>query len=292
MLLMKRGILLVAMGHPNYFRMAVALAATIKAGNKGISISVVTDGKTHFKEEAERALFDSVIIAPAASYTTNGKIEFIKAKTYIYDFTPYQETLFLDVDIAILPNRDLASIFEELKEHDFVMSNPGYADTSKEKAISVWADPEEVLRAYGLKGKKWYGYHSEFIYFRKCKEVKKYFETAKKVFTTPKVETVKFSGGTMADELAFMIASMQLDYYSMLVDYLPIFWYRRHSEKNLRPYEFDSKYVGYSVGGNNAPTNIKENYNVIVGAAFHKLGLKYPYKFINKRMFLPERKTI
>ncbi len=295
---MKKGILLIALGHSNYFRMAVALAATIKANNEEILISVVTDGCTYFKEDAEKLLFDQVITAPAESYTntrTGSKTEFIRAKTYTYDLSPYDETIFFDVDIAILPGRDLNTVFEAMKDHAFVMSTyGGVYDTAKEKAVSFWVDTEEVLKAYGLNGKRWFDYHSEFMYFKKGKEIKKYFDAVKKVFANPnpKIDYIKFAGAATSDEIAFTIASMQQDFYSGLDKYVPVFWYRRETgkDKSLRTYEISSDFVGYSLAGGSHPKNVVSNYQVIVGAAFYKLKLKYPYQYKNKRMYLPERK--
>lgn len=292
---MKKGIILIALGHQNYFRMAVNLAATIKAGNNEIPISVVVaENKTYFKEDAEKHLFDEIIIAPEESYTNKktGKTEYIKAKTYIYDFTPYQETIFLDVDIAILPNRNIDTVFEFLENFSFVMSSDNNFLPENYTGNFLWADLKEVAKAYGFENKKYYSYHSEIIYFKQNKENKKYFDTAKKVFTTPKVKCFNFSGATMADELAFSIASMQLDHYTQIDNYLPIFWYRRELNKQARCYEIDEKFIAYSLAGASAPKLIKENYDIIVGAAFNKLKLKYPYKFQNKSMFLKERKLI
>ena len=187
---MKKGIILIALGHQNYFRMAVNLAATIKAGNNEIPISVVVaENKTHFKEYAERQLFDQIIIASEESYTNKktGKTEYIKAKTYIYDFTPYQETLFLDVDIAMLPSRNISTVFEELKDFSFVISSDNNYLPETFTGSYIWANPKEVAEVYGFENKKFYNYHSEIIYFKQSKENKKYFDTAKKIFTNPKL---------------------------------------------------------------------------------------------------------
>jgi len=291
-----KGILLIALGHSNYFRMAVNLAATIKAGNKDISISVVVvDGKTYFKEEAEKQLFDSIITAPVECYTNNykdNKIEYIRSKTYIYDLSPYNKTIFLDVDIAILPNRDLNTVFDELKDYEFVMSTYGGAfDTSKEKAVSFWIDTDKAQEVYGVKGKTWFDYHSEFMYFKKGKNIKKYFDKVKKIFANPKMESIGFAGAAMSDEIAFTVASMQLEFYSALTKYVPVFWYRREKgkDKSLRPYEMKN-FIAYSLAGGSHPKNIISNYQIIVEAAFYKLSLKYPYQYKNKRIYLSERK--
>lgn len=275
--------------------MAVALAATIKANNPDIPVAVIVDGKTHFREDAEKALFSHIINAPEESYTnkkSGQKTEFIKIKTWIYELSPFDQTIFLDVDIAILTGRDLKKTFAQLQGKEFVMTHPGHFETDKSVPSSFWADGAEVLKAYNLKGKKWPNYHSEFIYFKKCKAVKKYFDTVRKVFESPKVKCLNFAGATMADELAFMIASMQLDYYSQISPYMVIFWHKREVDKRLRTYQIEEPFIGYSMGGAQNTTYAVENYNILVGAAFFKLKLRYPYKYVPKSIFLKERTTI
>lgn len=127
-----RGILLVALGAPEYGYMAANLAASIRHSDSEVNIHLVYAGKaiSHFTA-AHKALFSSMAECPAEYYTRGTRdegrgindpatdkqqqtTEYIKAKTHIYELTPYEETLFLDVDMYILPSVRMSQVLNAL----------------------------------------------------------------------------------------------------------------------------------------------------------------------------------
>lgn len=279
---MKKGILLMAFGNENYYRMATVMAASIKVNEPGIQICLVTDNLVSIDHAK---LFDSIKLPIKKSITTNGKPDYIKAKLFMLDYSPFDETIFLDVDQVMIPNRKLLPVFEELKNIDVTMSNTGIAETS------VWADIREVQKMY--KGKIFWNFHSEFVYFKKTQPAKDYFEAAKKVYTDNKIiSATKFAGGSMADELAFQCASMITGIYPHKENWAPDFWFSR-DKKNSRKYPYElTDYLTYSIGGNILPAAVKINYNNLAKHYFATLGLSNVYQVQDKRNFLPERKSI
>lgn len=283
---LKRGILLIANGHSNYYHMAVVLAASIRC-NDGLPVCLVTNHAIH---ERHQHLFDVVIEPSKKSITQKyGKVEkteYIKAKLFMYDYSPFEETIFLDVDQVMISGRNLSSIFEELKDIDLAFSNTGIAE------MSIWSSIDEVKKLYG--NKPYWNYHSELVYFKKSPSVKSYFEAAKKVYEDNKIKSaVKFSAAAMADELAFQCAAMITGMYPHKENWTPNFWYDRATglEKQKYPYQL-SGYITYSIGGNQIPQRVKDNYNILAKHYFAKLGLSNPYQVEDKRNFLPERNLI
>jgi hypothetical protein len=277
--MMTKGILLIALGHTNYYRMAAVLAASIKV-NDALPVCLITD----CEPLPEHAGLFKIVKAPTKKSIYNGdKIEYIKAKLFMYDYSPFDETIFLDVDQVMISGRKLSPVFDELKDIDITFSNTGLAEES------VWADIDQVQQIYGKK--PFWNYHSEFVYFKKGKTTRTYFEAAKKVYIEDKINSAtRFSGSTMADELAFQVAAMVTDVYPHKANWLPNFWFDR-SPKDATKYPYQlTEYITYSIGGKTTPQRVKDNYNNLAKHYFALLGLSFPYQVVDKRSFLPERK--
>ena len=279
---MTTGILIQAFGHNNYYQMAVVIAASIKANEPDMPICLVTDNTIHI---AHAKLFDSIILPIKESIINKGVTEYIKAKLFMYDYSPFDETIFLDVDQIIIKGRKLSTVFDELKNIDITFSNTGIA------IESIWANIDEVKELYG--NKPFWNFHSEFVYFKKSEEVKNYFDTAKMVYEENEIKSaLKFANGTMADELSFQCAAMIIGIYPHKENWTPNFWYDRNPKLAYKyPYELKD-YISYSIGGKSNPQHIKNCYNILAKAYFAILGLSNPYQVVDKRSYLPERRLI
>lgn len=286
---MSKGVLLIALGNEHYKKMAITLAVSIRVNDPGVKISIVTDLNTGISEgylldrnKFEKDLFDKIIIADEQDYTVGGAKQFIRAKLLAYQLSPYEETIFLDVDQVLIPNRKISVLFDELKEVDITFSNTGPAGSS------VWVDIAEVKAKYG--DKPFWNFHSELFYFKKGEVARKYFASALKVYDKANLKSAfKFAGGRMADELAFQIASMQTGIYPHKENWTPNFWYVRHPKLSSKfPYELQG-FITYSIGGASIPPYIRNSYNNLAAYYYSKAGLQNPYKVKDKRSYLPER---
>lgn len=272
-----KGILLIAIGNPEYLGMAKNLAMSIKHVEPTMSITLA-----HNYEDVDSTLFDNLIIVPEESYNTNGQREYIKVKTWMYDFSPYDETLFLDVDMVWLFDKKPSELFNECKDLDWTMSNTGKAE------VSIWADINDIRKLYP--NVQMWNFHSECVYFKKLDKVKKYFNKVKSVYENPPLKGTNFGGARIADELAFQLASIELNEFPHKENWTPIFWYARDKKaSHLQPYKLKNEYFAYSVGGNKLPIHVRNNFMLI--SNFHaqtsKLGKAYRVK--DKRSFIKER---
>src|SRR3990167_929155 len=182
---MNRGIILIAAGHPFYGRYAYNLALSLKSTAPDLPIALFYSGSgiSHFND-GMKSVFDSISEIPTKYITRKGLTEYIKAKTALYDLSPFDETIYLDVDMIWLPQRSIYQIFNQLKDVYFTIKTRGsvsLSDTIKPDH-SWWANIEEVKSAYGFTSGKWLTLSSEFIYFKKGKAQKKFFDTAKKIY--------------------------------------------------------------------------------------------------------------
>jgi hypothetical protein len=288
---MKQGILMIAAGHPYYGKMAAALAATIRNVDKVISIHLsYSESAVKYLSKDELALFNSMAIIPMEYYETKKGVQYIRTKMFMYDLSPFDKTLFLDCDLLWLKKNPL-ELFEQLVGNPISYQNYGFADLSKDVPadFNMWADVNDVKKAYSLVEGRYYQIHSEVFYFEKGAVAKKYFKIALKIYDNLKVKA-KIFAGAVPDELPFTIASSQLELYPHKDDFIPSYWTKLGGHKHS--YQLSEDYYLISMAGTNSASSSIETYNLLTSAAYHKLGLQQPYKWKNKKSFLNERKTI
>lgn len=283
-----RGVLLLALGNPYYGNYAVQLARSIKAVSPNIHISIAySNGVLSHNKTLP---FDAQIEVPKECYTTNGLPDYLKAKTYIYNLSPYDETIFLDADIIWLPEKPIEELFDECKGSKITISNKGREKLSEaKKGFIHWADPEHIREAYGNDG--WlYNLASEFIYFERFDEVEELFDIAKEVYLRPGIEYKKFAFH-LPDELAFEIAMIKTGLYPHKERFFPFYW-EQYEKKGLKRYEMQKNYYGLSIGGNVLSDGEKKMYNELASIANAKFGISGCFPAKNKMSFLNERKSL
>lgn len=280
---MSKGFILIATHHALYHRFAVTLANSIKSFNNNIQITLLSD------RPIDNKLFDNVIVLPQ-----NIVKSATSAKVHIYDLSPYDETIYLDVDMIWLTNNSPEKLFEQFAGIDFTMSNEGYHEVggrdTTNKQYPYWGDLKEMIETYGIK--KLYKLRSEFIYFKKSDKVKRLFDKAKEVFEKPLTVTVSFNGGGVADEYAFNVASGVCELYPHKDNWTPIYWAWEHDKYRLKRRQIISDYYAYSLGGNRNKPEQAKFFNDL-SKYFSKLtGLTYPMEAKNKREHIQTRVKI
>lgn len=278
---MSTGILMIAMGHENYIKMAVNLAMSIKANSK-VDIHLIHNGGYYDLSTEEQALFASNAIPASELWNTNDKQDLIKPKTRLYELSPYDRTLFLDVDMIWL-FRPVDELLNELNGVEFAIMNTG----PQEKCY--WADPAE-LRQFTKSEHPMYVFYSELLYFEKNANTKAFFKHVKQNYDKPKVKSKQFAGSHMPDELAYIMASLQTGVLPHQDNWLPVYWYLRDKKhRHLQPYQLTKIFYGYSIGGNVTPQYAKAHYNNLSTHFANAMGMKKPYQVRDKRSYIPER---
>lgn len=279
---MLKGILLIATGSPYYGRMAYNLAVSIKAV-EDIPICILYNGAglNHLSEK-QKQIFDHLIEV---------NFEGFSSKLEMFDWTPFEHTLYLDVDTVWLAYKKPSQLFEMLKDVEFTGITEGFYDFESDRLETSskyyhWCDPKEAEKVYGLKSKM-YRWRSEFIIFKKTKKVEKLFDTAKKIYKEPKVDFARFAN-QVPDELAFNISCSIHDIHPHAINWSPTFWHRLHGNGKSLP-EISHNYWVMSVGGNYASELMKQCYNSICSAAHKKLKLQYLFTLQSKKAVIKER---
>jgi len=286
-----RGILLIALGHPMYGRMAYNLLTSIRFADKDVKVHLVHNGNSmsHLSDE-EKNQFTSSEICPKEFYTKNGKDCFIKAKTRIYELSPFDETIFMDVDLVVFGKRPISGLFDELKDLEFTMQNRGYTNLDSpvlNESFNLWANIKEVRDVYGANG-KFYQLASEVIYFKKTKANRIYFELVADIFDNPKIKGATFNGD-LPDEFAYDIATAVLKHYPHQDNWVPIYWHLMDKKQDFNKVIGD--YWGYSIGGNFMPAEVQKRYSSITKYNAQRLGVRN-HIVHPKRQWNTLRKTI
>jgi hypothetical protein len=308
------GILLIALGSPQYGSYAVNLAASIRWNDPTLPIHLVhtSESIAHFAPE-HLALFTSREICPAEAYTkmqvvenvspgnsqpaTNNRIEYIRAKTYMYDLSPFDETLFLDVDTMILPHNRMSDFINKLStECDFTIENRGYADLAADKSLkdySIWCNVDELKAYYTTASRKmkgemrYYNLHSELVFFKKDKKNKTFFDKVKEVYDNPPVSTTKFDTG-LPDEFAFGVAMMLLKHYPHQENYVRIYWNFMEQKHDWYKHVIKN-FIGFSLGGNTISPTILMRVKAYNNLFRQKLRLPYLFTPHHKKQWNKHR---
>lgn len=287
-----RGIILLSLGSPYYMRMAANLAFSLKVNT---SLPVHLFSNNHTIPDIDLSNFDKITVPPESIYMRNGRPEYFRAKTCLYDLSPFDETIYLDVDMVALPNKKFDELFQQLAGAELVFACRGSENIATlDEKISQWASIPEIVKVHDIKAGSWYQLSSEFIYFKKTEGNKKFFDTARAFYDAPKVNFLKF-GGCMADELAFGAASMINNHYPAFDQYTPIYWpqaERHRVVKVIDPYVVEN-YYAYSMGHAYNDQNQKGFYNNMMQFYYNAKGRRdkfFPAQ--NKKLFVPDRERI
>ena len=273
----KKGILIVATGHPNYGNMAYNLAASITAA-EDMPVAVVYEGDAlnHLNDE-QRKVFAKVILLPKKYPTA------FATKLHLDQLTPFDQTLYCDADMLWL-GRKPSELFDQLNGTDFTCITEGSSEAPNPKYY-FWADPNEIKKAYKVQSV--YQTRSEVIYFEKGTKV---FKTARELKPDEKLLTIRKFGEWVPDELYFNIALALLE--KTLFKFMPAYWARLHNEVMPNLSVLYKDYFLLSFGSNAASPIMKRAYDNVMAVVCRKLGMPYMFKLKSKKEWEPGRLKI
>jgi hypothetical protein len=268
-----RGVLLIALGAPQYGQLAANLAASIRYRDATLPIHLVyTPDALRMLTPQHRALFTTMQLCPPECYTHQGTTEYIKAKTHLYELSPYEETLFIDVDVLLFPTTCLSDTMEALSAVcDFTIKNRG---TVPDKNYTYWFDVAEAQQQLQIKG-RFYQCQSEFIFFKRTRRNKRFFDKVRELYDTRPIAGTAFRNAAISDEYAYNLAMAVVGQHPHLDKYLPVYWY--FLEPPAVWNSLPKQYLGFSLGGDVVPDWILQKvaaYNLL-----YKQSLKLPRSY-------------
>ena len=215
---MTKGILLIALGK-HYSKLAFNMAKSIKQYSD-IPISCITDETEEFLLSEYDQIIEPKLCDYREGYTKNP----FYLKTNIYNLTPYEHTIYMDVDGLAL--KDLSPLFAYKFKIQEVAK---YTYKTSDQCQMVWVDKigkklTDLYDAYKLPHDREYPeYNSSIIIFNKSVKNEKYFARARKNYLDRRLP-FKPIGGMYPDELAWNLASAQLKHYNESPHIKPVFF--------------------------------------------------------------------
>ena len=287
----ERGILILATGHELYAKLAFNLALSIKANDRHIKVAMICDKKsvscltpTHLK------YFDHLYEIPQACITLGDQTHHFKAKTHLYDLTPFDKTLFLDADTLFCPNRKISWLFGELDEVNFSIPNNGYFDPLKNNKTTNgylwWGDLPKIKDYYNLKNKMPQT-NSTLIYFKKGETAEKIFKTANQIYCDNKAPKVRKKWG-FADEFCFNVSMSLHNYLPHELNWHPV--YIHFIKSNIKELDIMQNYWAITNGGHTVSPVLIRIYNRLLNLYCTKNGIPDRFYHIDKSQVIPERK--
>ncbi len=278
-----KGILLLALGDQYYGTWAWNLATGIKFANPDTKVSLAYKGKALQFIEQVKSIFDNIIEVPDECINRNGFQSYLRAKTCLYELSPYDETIYIDADVIWFYNKDITPLWAEVSKTDFTIGCRGINDLNADPRM-IWCKAPELLKVHGTNTV--YNLSSEFMYFKKTDAVKHFFKSVQKYFDNPGVDYTLFSG-TVPDELAFQIAMMHdVGIKPHKEHFLPFYWEPYHKKNLIAPDIYNKEWYGYSVGGNSITPTQKLIYDSLADKYGKAFGARHTYQAWSKKDYL------
>ena len=156
--------------------------------------------------------------------------DYFKAKTHLYELSPYDQTMFLDVDT--LWQKPIEPLFDALEAVGFAMNNREFYDLRNYEAIKDtaghWARVRSYVECFGMKP-HWVEMSSFFIYFQKNAQNKAFFEKVKanseNTHHAHPANVSIYKNGMRPDEPFFSSAAYEMQYYPMGMPFKPVYMY-------------------------------------------------------------------
>lgn len=268
------GVVLCAIGSPYYSHMAYTLAVSLRFHTPSIHITLLHDGSSLSQISEYLDMFDNIVQLTDEQFNTNGQKDYFKFKLYLDKLTPYDKTLYLDVDMIWNPTKTPEFLFKELDGIGFTISNRGITQDS---LLSQWTSLKEVRELYSID--KIYDISSEFMYFEGKPEV---FSKAREVYNENKI-VIKIPilnnkyqdhfGEGKPDEIYLSVAMALTKTKPHQSPWHPTYWQPFHFKKVYGQQYIQSHYAT-STGGAWVQHNIKKIYDNLGNHYYNRMGVK------------------
>lgn len=264
---------------------------SVKAYEPSIQICLVHDDNAikHLTEK-EKALFDILTLADESDYTVLGKKQYQRMKLCAYKYSPFQNSLYIDVDTMWFPKKKISDLIAHLMDHDFYIGKNGEYDPATKKRTNGnytwWGEIHRIVKYFRLKNIVPQTISGVF-WFKKGALSEKIFARALEVYNDPKAPTQKWANGK-ADEYCFNVALSDCNYQQKNIHFV---YFDKTNGVMARDTMF-SNYWGMAAGGNRLSAALRDLYNELVDL-YHEGGfqLDVKRKHVDKIAVIRERRN-
>lgn len=258
---------------------------SVKAYEPSIQIALVHDNKAiaHLKPE-EKALFNNLIVADASDYTIDGGTQYQRMKLCANKYSPFQNSLYIDVDTMWFPEKRITDLIDHLKGFDFFIGKNGEYDPATRKKTGLnytyWGEVWKIQRYHRLKNPMPQTI-SGVYWFKRCDFTDRLFNRALEIYADKKAPCNKWANGK-PDEYCFNVALSEMGYQQINSHIV----YFDKTNGNIPREQMFNNFWGMAAGGNRLTERVKDLYNDLVNL-YHQA-----FKFEIKRMHVDKIVTI
>jgi hypothetical protein len=270
-----QGVVFLALGDRIYGRMAFNACLSIKANCPHLKTAILYEESAVVDlKPAHWRMFDTKSVCPTEYYIYDNKKSYFRAKTRLYDFTPFDKTLWLDADTIIHTGKgsEIMAIFDSDKDYCAQTYNLLNCDTGKRIVESTFPDNlwhplnNSLVEKYELQGKVLPQINSSFMYFVKNERMKDFFDEVKRLWAQG-INAVRTWRQDFPDEFFFHIAGARLGVQTDPVPFVPL--YGDHEFKVayngwIGAEAVQTRHIGTMLYGLNPPNHIVSIYNNLV----------------------------
>ncbi len=228
-----RGVLFLALGEQIYGQMAFNACMSIKAVCPQLKTCILySDSAVKSLTEKHWRYFDIKQECPTEFYMYDGKKSYFRAKTRLYEMSPFDQTLWLDADVIIHPRKQaqIMELFDSTHDYYAQTYNLWDCDTGRPpqegniwSGLGLWTSlTKGLVNRYELQGKTLPQINSSFVYFEKTERMKAFFDETQRLWAEPN-PAVRNWRGEYPDEFFFHIAGARLGIQSAKVPFVPLY---------------------------------------------------------------------
>ena len=273
-----------------YGSYAVNLVKSLKAYEPTIKVCLVHDNKAiDHLTPSELGLFDVLKEAGKSDYTIDGRTQYQRMKLCVYDYTPFENTLYIDVDTLWFPDKPVNTFIDNLLSHDFYIGKNGdYNALTRKKQGSnytFWGEPFRICRYFGIKNKLPQTISGVF-WFKKSEFCDKLFKRALEIYADKKAPTQKWANGK-ADEYCFNVALAEMNYSQ---ENLHVVYFDKSNGKIDRAAMYRN-FWGIAAGGNRLSIEVRSMYEDLVDMYDTNFGHTIKRRCPDKAALISERRN-
>lgn len=287
---MDKGIVLLALGSPLYGQMAFNLAMSIKTEEPNFKIALFySNSAISTLKKWHLPFFDMFYCVDESDYMVDNKPQYQLCKLRVYDYSPFEQTIYMDVDAIWCPNRKVSWLMGELADHDFTIGCGSYVDIrtrAYKRKYQLWGDFNKIIEYHGLTDGKLWETWSAFIYFKKNDKIKTMFDEARSIYYDKEVPCPVWAGGK-PDEYCINVAMNKTNLHPHEENYVPVycsFIGGSRDEETIK-----KKFWAFGFTGNRISQKDNDIYNKNVNNLCLRHNIADRFYHVNKKDEIPER---
>lgn len=286
---MHAGALILAAGKPYYGERAWNCAVTLKANQADLPVALACTRSAISSLTVEQlALFDALVYDVEKDVADG---DFMRAKTRMFWYSPWDATMYLDADTAWCPGRIPAKLFQEIGKYDFTAQCNTYFNIEKGVSGNVgytyWGEARKIADYYSLKSGRLPQLNSSFLWWKKNTRTENLFAIAAREYDNPNAPLqIPFRSGK-PDEFFFNVACASTGILPHRFHWHPLHLPYLH-KKEVVPSMIQSRHWGMTLAGNVMKKVSYNIYNKWVEEAAERKGYSTFFPHIDKREVIPE----